>query len=65
MFHTGDRPGIYVASPGSVPIEMTHYVPTDLIDVELTLSARSRALATTRVDPEFFSRKNLGILNFS
>ena len=63
MFHTGDR--IYVAFPGSVPIEMTHYVASDLIDVELALSARSRALATTRVDPECFSRKNLGILNLA
>jgi hypothetical protein len=42
---------------------MAYFVATVLIDVELALRARSRARAATRVDPEFISRMNLGVLN--
>jgi hypothetical protein len=62
MFHTRDTPGIRLASPGAVPIEMTHFVAT-VIDVELALRARRRALATTRADPDFFMRINPLVLN--
>jgi hypothetical protein len=62
MFHTGDTPGICFACPGTVPIEVTHFVAT-VIDVELALRARRRVLATTRVDPEFLMRINLSVLN--
>lgn len=34
-----------------------------LIDVELALCARGRGRATARVDLEFVSRKDLGVLN--
>jgi hypothetical protein len=44
-------------------MEMTHFVATALIDVELALRSRRRVLATTRVDPEFFTNINLFVLN--
>ena len=63
MFHTADRPGIRFASPGALPIEVTHFIGSDLVNVKVTLGARRRVLATTGVHPELFSRKNLGVLN--
>jgi hypothetical protein len=63
MFRTGDPPGICFASPGAVPIEMAHFWATILIEVKIALRARRRVRATTRVDPECVSRKNLGVLN--
>lgn len=42
---------------------MAHFLATFLNDVELALRARRRVRATTRVDPEFISRKNLGVLD--
>ena len=62
MFHTGNTPGICLTSPWAVPIEMTHSIAT-VIDVELALRARRRALATTRADPDFFMRTNRFVLN--
>ena len=63
VFHTSDRPDICFAPPGAIPIEVAHFVAVDLIDVKLALRARRRILPTTRVYPEFASRKNLGIFN--
>jgi hypothetical protein len=65
MFHTADRPGICLASPGAIPIEMTHFLAARavLVDVEIALRARSRVRATTRVDREFVLGGNLVILN--
>src|SRR6266576_7238559 len=63
VFHTGDPPGIYLASPGAAPIEMAHFSATVLIDFELALRARSRVRATTRADHEIFSGKNRGVLD--
>ena len=64
-FRTADCPGILLASPGAVPIEIAHFPATRaiLIDIEVALRARSRVLAATRVDPDFLSRKNLETLN--
>ena len=63
MFHTTDRPGIRFASPGALPIEVTHSIGTDLINVKVALRARRRVFATTGVHPELSSRKNPSVLN--
>jgi hypothetical protein len=62
-FRTGDPPGVCFDSPGAVPIEMAHFWATLLIDVKIPLRAGRRVRATTRVDPECVSRKNLGVLD--
>ena len=66
MFHTADRPGIRLASPGTVPKEISHSFATGTIlpDIEGALCARGRVLAATRGDPDISAaRSKLGTLN--
>jgi hypothetical protein len=63
VFHTGDSPGVCFAAPGAIPIEMTHFCATILVDVEVALGARGCVRATTRVNLELVSRINLVVLN--
>ena len=63
MFHTTDRPGVF-ATPGTLPVEMTNFFATDLIDVEGALRARRRVLETTRANLEFIIGFNSLALNF-
>lgn len=43
---------------------MAHFFATVLIGVELALRSRKLARATSRVDRELVSRKNLGVPSF-
>jgi hypothetical protein len=61
--HTGDSPGICLAPPGAIPIEVAHFSATILIDVEISFRAGRCVLATTRVDLELVSGINLVVLN--